>query len=51
MLVGLGVILALAVLFHPNPPANSSDVLAIARDIVIGALGAFAGHASANNSR
>lgn len=44
LLVAIGVTLALAVLFHPNSTPDSTEVLGIARDIVIGAIGAFAGH-------
>ena len=50
LLAVLGVIVALAVLFHPDPVSVSTAVLAIASNLVSGALGAFAGHASANNS-
>lgn len=50
MLAVLGVGLALAVLMHPEPVAISTAVLAIASNLVSGALGAFAGHATANNT-
>jgi lipid-A-disaccharide synthase-like uncharacterized protein len=46
-LAALGVILALSVLFHPDPVAIGTAVLAIASNLVSGALGAFAGRASA----
>ena len=46
----LGVIVALAVLFHPDPVAVGTAVLAIASNLVSGALGAFAGHASATSN-
>jgi Kef-type K+ transport system membrane component KefB len=51
-LAGLGVALALAALFHPEPLTVVTSVLAIASNLVSGALGAFAGHAGAsvNNS-
>lgn len=42
----LGVTLALAVLFHPEPEFIGNAVLAIASNLVAGALGAFAGRAS-----
>ncbi len=47
VLAALGVFLAFAVLFKPTPENIGSGVLAVARDLVIGALGAFAGHAFA----
>ena len=50
VLAVLGVCLALACLFHPSPENIVLAVLAIASNLVSGALGAFAGHASANNS-
>jgi membrane associated rhomboid family serine protease len=50
VLAVLGVIVALAVLFHPNPAAVGTAVLAIASNLVSGALGAFAGHASATSN-
>ena len=46
ILASLGVIIALAVLFHPDPIGIGTAVLAIASNLVSGALGAFAGHAS-----
>ncbi len=50
ILAVLGVIVALAVLFHPDPVAVGTAVLAIASNLVSGALGAFAGHASATSN-
>jgi len=50
LLAILGVILALAVLFHPDPVAVGTAVLAIASNLVSGALGAFAGHSGATSS-
>jgi hypothetical protein len=50
MLAALGVILALAVLFHPEPAIISTAVLSIASNLVAGALGAFA-HAAQVNSK
>ena len=50
LLAILGVIVALAVLFHPDPVAVGTAVLAIASNLVSGALGAFAGHASATST-
>ncbi len=50
LLASLGVIVALAVLFHPDPVAIGTAVLKIADNLVIGALGAFAGHASATSN-
>ena len=47
LLATLGVVISLAVLFHSAPIAISTAVLAIASNLVSGALGAFAGHASA----
>ena len=49
VLAVLGVIVALAVLFHPDPVAVGTAVLAIASNLVSGALGAFAGHTSATS--
>ena len=46
-LMGVGV--SLAVLFHPDPVNISMAILAIASNLVSGALGAFAGHASAQS--
>jgi hypothetical protein len=43
----LGVILALVALFKPDPENICLAVLAISSNLVSGALGAFAGHASA----
>jgi len=45
-LAALGVLLALSVLFHPEPESIGNAVLAIASNLVAGALGAFAGRAS-----
>lgn len=50
MLAILGVILAISCLFHPTPENVVLAVLAIASNLVSGALGAFAGHTSAINS-
>ncbi len=50
LLAILGVILALAVLFHPDPISIGTAVLAVSSNLVSGALGAFAGHSSASNS-
>jgi hypothetical protein len=46
LLAILGVILALAVLFHPDPISIGTAVLAVSSNLVSGALGAFAGHNS-----
>ncbi len=46
-LAAFGVALAFSALFKPSPENISIAVLGVARDIVIGALGAFAGHAAA----
>lgn len=43
----LGVIIALVALFKPDPENICLAVLAISSNLVSGALGAFAGHASA----
>lgn len=43
----LGVLLAVAALFKPSPENICLAVIAIASNLVSGALGAFAGHASA----
>lgn len=45
LLAALGVVLALATLLKPTPETISTAVLGVARDLVVGALGAFAGHA------
>ena len=50
LLAVLGVCLALAVLFHPDPVSVGTSVLAIASNLVSGALGAFAGHSSSNST-
>lgn len=43
----LGTILAGCVLVHPDPQTISLGVLAVASNLVSGALGAFAGHITA----
>jgi hypothetical protein len=43
----LGVVVALFALFKPTPENICLAVLAISSNLVSGALGAFAGHASA----
>jgi putative copper export protein len=43
----LGVVVALFALFKPDPENICLAVLAISSNLVSGALGAFAGHASA----
>lgn len=50
MLAVLGVILALACLFHATPENVVLAVLAIASNLVSGALGAFAGHAGSTSN-
>lgn len=45
-----GTALAIAVLWHPTPENIGLAVLAVASNLVSGALGAFAGHAAALNS-
>jgi hypothetical protein len=47
----LGVVLALAGLFRPTPENICLAVLAISSNLVSGALGAFAGHATAVNAQ
>lgn len=47
ILAFMGVILAGMVLYHPTPENIALAILAIASSLVSGALGAFAGHASA----
>jgi hypothetical protein len=47
LLAGMGVAVALSVLFHPGPVNIALAVLTISSNLVSGALGAFAGHASA----
>lgn len=50
VLAGFGMVLAMCCLFHPHGESSITlGVLAIASNLVSGALGAFAGHASANN--
>lgn len=44
----LGVVVALFALFKPTPENICLAVLAISSNLVSGALGAFAGHASAS---
>lgn len=51
MLALLGVVVALAALFRPSPENICLAVLAIASNLVSGALGAFAGHAQASASK
>ena len=48
-LAALGVVLALAVLIKPTPENIGLAILAVASNLVSGALGAFAGHASKQN--
>lgn len=50
LLALLGTILAIVVLFHPTPENIALGIIAIASNLVSGALGAFAGHADANKS-
>ena len=47
----LGVIVAISALFRPSPENICLAVLAISSNLVSGALGAFAGHASAVNQK
>ncbi len=49
ILASLGVGLTVAALWHPDPVGISMAVLTIASNLVSGALGAFAGHASAKS--
>lgn len=49
MLAVLGTVLAGIVLIHPDPQTISLGVLAVASNLVSGALGAFAGHATAQS--
>jgi len=49
MLAVLGVTVCLCVLFHPTPENIALAVLAISSNLVSGSLGAFAGHAAAQN--
>lgn len=46
----LGVVVAIFALFKPDPENICLAVLAISSNLVSGALGAFAGHASAQSS-
>lgn len=48
MLAILGTALAGFVLVHPDPQTISLGVLAVASNLVSGALGAFAGHITAS---
>lgn len=50
LLAVLGVVLALACLFHPSHENVVLAVLAIASNLVSGALGAFAGHAGSTSN-
>lgn len=47
----LGVILAVSALLRPSPENICLAVLAIASNLVSGALGAFAGHAAAASQK
>lgn len=51
MLAILGTVLAAAVLVHPDPQTISLGVLAVASNLVSGALGAFAGHMTAQKDK
>jgi hypothetical protein len=51
LLAVLGVLLAGIVMVHPTPENIALAVLAIASNLVSGALGAFAGHASAERAK
>jgi hypothetical protein len=44
-----GVVIVICVLFVPTPLVIATAVLTIASNLVSGALGAFAGHASATS--
>jgi hypothetical protein len=46
----LGCVLCIAVLIKPDPNNIAIAILAIASNLVSGALGAFAGHAQSANS-
>lgn len=50
ILAFMGVSVALAVLFHHTEDNIALAVLAISSNLVSGALGAFAGHASSTKS-
>lgn len=50
ILAVLGVVLAIACLFHPTEEKIVLAILAIASNLVSGALGAFVGHAGAINA-
>lgn len=51
ILASFGVTVALCCLFHPNSDNSVTlAVLAVSANLVSGALGAFAGHATANNN-
>ena len=47
LLAVLGTVIGIAVLYHPDPQTISLGVLALASNLISGALGAFAGHATA----
>lgn len=49
LLALLGTALAVAVLYHPTPENIALAILGIGSNLVSGALGAFAGHASAKS--
>jgi hypothetical protein len=51
MLALLGTALAAIVLIHPDPQTISLGVLAVASNLVSGALGAFAGNATAERKQ
>ena len=51
LIATLGVVLSLAVLFHNGSADIGTAVLAIASNLVSGALGAFAGHAAASKGK
>jgi CHASE2 domain-containing sensor protein len=51
VLAALGVIMAIIALFRPSPENICLAVLAIASNLVSGALGAFAGHASKSETK
>lgn len=51
ILAAFGVSVGLCCLFHPNKEASvTMGVLALASNLIAGALGAFAGHATAAKS-
>lgn len=51
VLAVLGTILAATVLLHPDPQTIALGVLAVASNLVSGALGAFAGHITASKDK